>query len=200
MKKFGVIVLAGGSSTRMGQPKQTLIFKNQTLLQRMVKEAASINSGPVILVLGANAQLFQEGFENASTVVNENWQDGMGSSVYCGLKKLLEISPSAEGAIMTVCDQPYVTGSLLQKMVDTHQQSGKPIVACYYADTIGTPVLFHHSIFSELLQLSGDKGAKQIVKKDKERVALVDFPPGAVDVDTEEDYARLIKNENNDQR
>jgi molybdenum cofactor cytidylyltransferase len=197
MKKFGIIVLAGGSSARMGQPKQTLIFKNQTLLQRIVKEAASINSGPVILVLGANAHFFQRGFENAFTVVNENWQNGMGSSIFCGLKKLLELSPSVEGAIITVCDQPYVNDSLLQKLVDTHQQDGKPIVACFYADTIGTPVLFHHTLFSDLLQISDDKGAKQIVNKDRQRVALVDFPQGSIDVDTEEDYARLLQNEYN---
>jgi len=94
-----------------------------------------------------------------------------------------------------VCDQPHITVSLLHKMLETHRRSLLPIVACSYGNTIGIPALFHHSIFSELLQLRGDKGAKQIVNKDKERVGLVDFPLGSADIDTEEDYARLLRNE-----
>ena len=195
-KKFGVIILAAGSSARLGRPKQTLTFKKQTFLHRIVSTAASLNSGPVIIVLGSNAPLFSGDYENAIAVINDDWQEGMASSICCGLEKLLEDYPSIEGAIITVCDQPHVTVSLLQKMLDTHQSSLLPIVACSYGSTIGTPALFHHSMFSELLQLKGDKGAKQMVNKDKERVGLVDFPLGTVDVDTEEDYARLLRNEN----
>ncbi len=199
-KEFGIIILAAGSSARLGRPKQHLTFNNKTFLQQMVITVTAVNCGPVIIVLGANAQLYNEHGENVYNVVNDKWQQGMGSTICCGLKKLLEVVPDVEGAIITVCDQPYVTLSLLQQMLHKHQQSQLPIVACTYSDTIGTPVLFHHAVFSELLQLSGDKGAKQIVNKDKERVALVDFPLGAVDVDTEEDYTRLLKKENNDYR
>ena len=194
--KFGIIILAAGGSARMGRPKQTLTFKRQTFLGRIVSTAASLNCGPVILVLGSNAPLFSEDHENAIAVINDNWQEGMASSLCCGVKTLLEKYPSIEGAIITVCDQPHVTVSLLHKMLDTHRRSLLPIVACSYGNTIGTPVLFHHSIFSELLQLRGDKGAKQIVNKDKERVGLVEFPLGSVDVDTEQDYVRLLQNEN----
>ena len=199
-RKIGVIILAAGASERLCRSKQSLSFKNKTLLQRIVDTASSLNCGPVIIVLGANAKLISEDYENTISVINHNWQEGMGSSICCGLKKLLEIFPSIEGTIITVCDQPYVTVSLLQKMLDTHQQSLLPIIACSYGNTVGTPAFFHHSIFLELLQLKGDKGAKKIVSKDKGRVGLVDFPRGTVDVDTEEDYIRLLQKENDDFR
>jgi molybdenum cofactor cytidylyltransferase len=194
--KFGIIILAAGGSARLGRPKQTLTFKNQTFLRRIASTAASLDCGPVIIVLGSNAPLFSEDYENEIVVMNDNWQEGMASSICCGLTKLLETYPSIAGAIITVCDQPHVTVSLLRKMLDTHRRSLLPIVACSYGNTIGTPALFHHSMFSELLQLRGDKGAKQIVNRDKERVGLVDFPLGSADIDTEEDYARLLRNEN----
>ena len=198
MKKNGVIILAAGSSSRLGRPKQTLTLNKQTLLHRMLNAATVLNCGPVIIVLGANAQLINQNYKDAHTVINENWQQGMGSSICCGLKKLLEIVPDAEGVFITVCDQPYVTHLLLQKILDTQQQSNLPIVASSYGDVVGTPALFHQTVFKELLQLAEDKGARQIINKHKNRVAVVDFPLGSVDVDTEEDYARLLQNEKND--
>ena len=198
MKKNGVIILAAGSSSRLGRPKQTLTLNKQTLLHRMLNAATVLNCGPVIIVLGANAQLINQNYKDAHTVINENWQQGMGSSISCGLKKLLEIVPDAEGVFITVCDQPYVTHLLLQKILDTQQQSNLPIVASSYGDVVGTPALFHQTVFKELLQLAEDKGARQIINKHKNRVAVVDFPLGSVDVDTEEDYARLLQNEKND--
>jgi molybdenum cofactor cytidylyltransferase len=166
----------------------------------MASNAASLECGPVIIVLGANASLFNEDYQNATIVFNDHWQEGMASSICCGIENLLEKYSSIEGAFITVCDQPYVTVSLLQKMLNNYQETHLPIVACTYGNTIGTPALFHHSIFPELLQLRGDKGAKQILNKNKNRVSLVDFPLGSVDLDTEEDYIRLLQNEKNDLR
>ena len=95
--------------------------------------------------------------------------------------------------IISVCDQPFVSVDLFREMIDTYRQSQQPIVACTYGDVVGTPVLFHRSIFPELLALSGDKGARQLLNKNQHRVGLVNFPLGNIDIDTEDDYARLIK-------
>jgi molybdenum cofactor cytidylyltransferase len=196
-EQIGVIVLAAGNSVRLGRPKQTLTFKNQTLLQRMVTTAAAVNCAAVVVVLGAHTQL-NTSYKNVHTVINTSWQQGMGSSVCCGLKKIMEVLPTAKAVIITVWDQPFITNSLLQEIVNRHQQTLLPIVASLYGDTVGTPVLFHYSFFSALLQLSGNKGAKEIIKKNKERTALVDFPLGLIDIDTEEDYTRLLQQEKND--
>jgi len=189
--KFGVIILAAGSSARMGRPKQNLTFKNLTFLQRIASTAASLNCGPVIIVLGSNAPLFSEDYENAIAVINDNWQEGMASSICCGLKKLLDKYPSIEGAIITVCDQPYISAAVLNDMITTQQKTGKRIVACSYGEIIGPPALFHKAFFPEVMKLRGDAGARKIIQQNMEEVATVLFPQGRIDIDTEADYDAL---------
>ncbi|TMI92147.1 MAG: nucleotidyltransferase family protein [Bacteroidetes bacterium] len=189
--KFGVIILAAGSSARMGRPKQNLTFKNLTFLQRIASTAASLNCGPVIIVLGSNAPLFSEDYENAIAVINDNWQEGMASSICCGLKKLLEKYPSIEGAIITVCDQPYISAAVLNDMITTQQKTGKRIVACSYGEIIGPPALFHKAFFPEVMKLRGDAGARKIIQQNMDEVATVLFPQGRIDIDTEADYDAL---------
>src|SRR5437773_3458500 len=189
--KFGVIILAAGSSARMGRPKQNLTFKNLTFLQRIASTAASLNCGPVIIVLGSNAPLFSEDYENAIAVINDNWQEGMASSICCGLKKLLEKYPSIEGAIITVCDQPYISAAVLNDMITTQQKTGKRIVACSYGEIIGPPALYHKAFFPEVMKLRGDAGARKIIQQNMDEVATVLFPQGRIDIDTEADYDAL---------
>ncbi|MBI3718460.1 MAG: nucleotidyltransferase family protein [Sphingobacteriales bacterium] len=193
-KEYGIIILAAGKSSRLGHPKQSLIYKEETLLSKMVKTAIATNSGAVIVILGSEAELFMKECEDAITVINENWQTGMAGSICCGIDFLLKNFPTIKGTIISVCDQPYVTTELLQQLIDKHTQSNLQIIASDYGGITGTPAFFHHTIFPELMQLTGDKGAKSIIRKDKERVSLVNFPMGKEDIDTDEDYNRLLKN------
>jgi molybdenum cofactor cytidylyltransferase len=186
-----VLILAAGASRRLGKPKQQLVFHDQTLLHRIIATAADLNAGPVLVVL--NGEIMLPESETIKTIVNHQWQEGMSTSIRCGIEMLQKTFPSIETVIITVCDQPYVSVDLFQELIDTYRQTKKPIIACSYADTIGTPVLFHQSIFQELQELNGDKGARHLLNKDKHRVGLVNFPLGAIDIDTEEDYERLIK-------
>lgn len=191
--KTAVIVLAAGASTRLGRAKQNLLFQDKTLLERICNTAITCNCKPVVLVLGANTKITAP--EGVTTVVNEQWQEGMASSIRCGVQYLLTMAPAIEAVIITVCDQPYISHELLQDMMLQHKQTNLPVIASVYENSIGTPVLFHHSLFTELLALHGDKGAKQLVNKHKQQTGLVNFPLGNIDVDTEEDYVRLIQNE-----
>lgn len=193
-KEYGVIILAAGKSSRLGRPKQSLLYKEETLLSKMVKTAIAVDCGPVIIVLGSNAPLFMKDCENAYTVINENWQTGMAGSICCGIDFLFKNFPAIKGTIITVCDQPYVTTVLLQQLIDKHKQSNLPVIASEYGSISGTPAFFHHTVFPELIQLKGDKGAKSIIQKDKERLGLISFPQGIEDIDTDEDYSRLLKN------
>jgi molybdenum cofactor cytidylyltransferase len=192
-KEFGVIILAAGNSSRLGRPKQSLLYRGGTLLGGMVKTAIAADSGQVVVVLGSKAELFVKDCDGAIIVINEKWQDGMAGSICCGLDMMGKKFPSLKGAIIAVCDQPYVTPELLQQLIDKHRQGNLPIIACDYGGITGTPVFFHCSIFPELMQLEGDKGAKLIVQKNKERVGLISFPSGIVDIDTAEDYNRVLK-------
>jgi molybdenum cofactor cytidylyltransferase len=193
LDNIGIIVLAAGASSRLGRPKQLLAFDGQTLLQHTLQAAVASNAGPVVVVLGAQADLIKKGIADAFVHVVENteWPEGMASSIRCGLKTLLEISPSAQGAVLMVCDQPYVNPALLNKLIATHQATGKPMVACSYGDTVGPPALFHASVFPELLRLKGDVGARSILREQAGEVEAISFPEGVIDVDTEQDYEKL---------
>lgn len=186
-----VLILAAGASRRLGRPKQQLVFHEHTLLDRMMLTATSLKAGPVVVVLSNDADTAIP--DGVIPVMNHQWEEGMASSIRCGIERLQRDFPSIETVIIAVCDQPYVSVDLLEALIQMHEQTKHPMIACAYADTIGTPVLFHQSLFHELLQLKGDKGARQLLNKNQHRVGLVNFPLGNIDIDTEEDYVRLIK-------
>lgn len=186
-----VLILAAGASVRLGRPKQSLVFDGQTLLQKIVTTASALQSGPVLLVLRKGDLLDVK--ERVVIVENPEAQLGMATSIKCGLRLLEEQYPDIETLIITVCDQPFITTGLLQEMIEKHQQTQLPIIACQYGTTIGTPVLFHKTMFEALYGLNGDKGARQLINQQIQQVGLINFPLGNIDVDTEEDYERLIK-------
>lgn len=191
MPETAVMILAAGVSRRLGRPKQQLIFENQTLLNRIIHTAISLQSGPVLVVHGDDTILSQD--IAIEPVLNRQWQEGMATSIHAGINALDAKYPMLETVIITVCDQPFITIELLREMIALQEQTSLPIIASVYGETIGTPVMFHKSVFKELLTLSGDKGARQLLKKDSDRVGLVNFPLGKIDIDTEEDYEGLIK-------
>ena len=194
--KYGIIILAAGSSSRLGRPKQLLRYKDQSLLQHIVKIALEAAIGPVVVVLGAEADLVRKELDEKKviTVVNKDWQEGMGRSIRYGLEQFKDRFSDAEGVIFTVCDQPFITSNLLVELIAVHDQTKNPLIASVYENTNGTPAFFHRDIFPEILLLKADRGAKQIINNHKEHLGLVSFPKGSRDIDTESDYVQLLQN------
>ncbi len=192
-----IIILAAGASSRMEEPKQLLVYNNQSLLSHIIGEAQK-SIMPVIVVLGANEQKIKTAITNQKVemVVNENWQSGMASSIKTGLKKALEIDKKIQNCILAVCDQPYVTFALFKELISQKIKMGKQIIACSYAGTLGTPCLFGKKYFDELMNLEGDHGAKKLLLKYADDVASVSFEKGKIDVDTKKEYEELLKNKN----
>jgi molybdenum cofactor cytidylyltransferase len=104
---------------------------------------------------------------------------------------LINSSPDVEASVLLVCDQPAVDARLIQRLIALRETTGKTIVASSYADTLGVPALFSRSVFQELLSLDDKAGAKSIVLRSRERVALLPFPGGEIDIDTWEDWEKL---------
>ena len=188
----GIIILAAGSSSRLGQPKQNLVYKGRTLLQRAVETALSSVCEPIVVVLGGNADLIQSTLENYSIeiVMNADWAEGMASSIRTGLTKLLNINQKIDSVILMLCDQPLVDTYLLNLLIAAKAHEG--VCASYYNDTVGPPVLFDAVYFDDLLKLQGAEGAKKVIQLYAEKVKQIPFALGSVDVDTMEDYEKIV--------
>lgn len=185
----GVVLLAAGASRRLGRPKQLLQYKGRMLLENAMSAAIASYASPVILVLGAHAGLIQEQIDCSAVhrVVNEEWQEGMASSIRCGIAELQKIAPSASGVLLMTCDQPHVNDDLLNRLMNCQPESGKPIIACSYGGIQGVPAYFDRSLFSQLLELRGDVGARRIIQSNPQLIELISFEEGCWDIDREED-------------
>ena len=190
---IGVIILAAGRSARMGSPKQLLVHEGKTLLHRSVDTVLSAGFTETIVVLGAVQEELRKELNDfpVKIAINDGWEEGMGSSIRTGLKSLKEHYPETDGALIMVCDQPHVDSVLLNGLIAQQRESGLPIVASRYGDTTGTPAVFHRSVFPLLLELKGDRGAGKLIATMPEMVGVIEFPEGANDIDTMEDYDRL---------
>lgn len=145
-------------------------------------------------MLGADANLLMNQIDNKSVhvAINKEWQEGMASSLRCGVQKLLELEPAADAVILMVCDQPFVSAALLDELVIRYEGTRKTVVASSYGNNMGTPALFDKTIFAALLALKGDAGAKKLIKENPGWVEQVNFPLGNIDIDTDEDYDKLL--------
>jgi len=193
MASIGLILLAAGSSSRLGEPKQNLLYEGQPLLQRAIQTALASACEPVLVILGSNAEAFQSGLNDlpVQTIFNPDWHEGMASSIRQGISALNEMAPDLDGAILMVCDQPFVTTALLDDLVEQKRLHGHGIIACSYQETLGTPALFDKQFFPELLALQGQEGAKKLLFQHAEVVTPIDFPLGTFDIDTPQDYEAL---------
>jgi molybdenum cofactor cytidylyltransferase len=194
--RVGAIVLAAGESARMGQPKQLLALQGITMLQRAISTASRVAT-PLVVVLGHEADRIMSEVLPAKTpdrmaVVNEEWREGIASSIRCGLETLLELDAATEGVLIVLADQPLIRESDLEQLVRKFSEGSKPIVASAFSGTVGPPAVFARAIFAELLALRGDHGAKRIMSADPSRVISVPLPRAAVDVDTPEQYQKVL--------
>lgn len=195
MNSCGIVILAGGASTRLGRPKQLLQYRGKTLLNHAVNEAINAKADAVVVILGKNADLFEGEIDNqeVSVVINKNWKEGMASSVRLGLDTLLKSKPYIDAVILMVCDQPHISSSVLNELITKQQKTTKQIVTCNYGESIGPPALFHKKYFRDLAKLNGDVGARNIIEQNMHDVAMILFPEGNIDIDTEADYDALKK-------
>jgi molybdenum cofactor cytidylyltransferase len=191
---IGIIVLAAGSSSRMGRSKQLLEIDGQPLLCRSVHHALAAKPKHIVVVLGANEKPHRGVIEKlpVQIVANFYWKTGMGGSIKTGLSYLLQSGAQLDAVMLMVCDQPALTSAHLQKLIQKFSEKKKAIIASHYSDSAGVPVLFGRSFFSNLLLLGDEHGAKKIIQQFPDQVATVDFPEGSFDLDTEEDYQNYL--------
>lgn len=193
-KNTALIILAAGNSSRLGQPKQQLIFQGNNLLERAIQAGCGSFCQSVWVVLGAYHReiLQQSDLKEARTVIHPEWTRGMGSSIKAGLHAVLRDEDPDE-AILMLCDQPFVDKTLLSQLISVHRKTGKGMVACSYGSTLGVPALFERKFFPLLLKMDDAEGAKKILQNNQQDLATVPFEQGNIDIDTAEDYKRLLE-------
>lgn len=189
-----IVLLAAGSSSRMGQSKQLLQINREPLLLHTTKAALASGVKNVVVILGAHEQVHRDVINNLpiTIITNHYWKSGMGSSIKTGMNNLLRLFPETAAVIIMVCDQPAITGNHLRMLIQKFEDTKGPIIASAYADTAGVPVLFARPFFSNILMLRDEQGAKKIIQQFSTQVNTVDFPGGLHDLDTAEDYKNFI--------
>ena len=188
-----IIILAAGGSSRLGRPKQLMPVNAETLLHRTTRVALESKASQVTVVLGAHAGVC--GVELSGLPVrlafNPVWRDGQASSIVAGLKDVRRHPPHPDAVVILACDQPLLTSSVIDGLIEAHRELGKGMVACRYAGTNGVPALFSRRYFDALLRLEGERGAKVLFQDAPEDLACTAFEDGWADIDTMEDYARF---------
>jgi len=193
--RYGVVILAAGSSTRMGKPKQLLELEGKPLVVRAVEAALASPAWPVVVVLGAHAEKIRPVLAPFPVLVTENsaWAEGMAASIRAGVSTLHEFSRHIDAAVIALCDQPAFSADIIAQLVATQRATGRSVVAARYAGRQGAPALFLREHFPTLIALTGEEGARTLLNDASERVASIDLPALAVDLDTPEDFAAAAK-------
>ncbi len=185
--ELAILILAAGNSSRLGHAKQLVPYRGKPLLQHVIDHAKESQLGEVYVVLGAWYQELKSEISAVNILRNENWQQGMGSSVATGVAAL---SPHIKGVIILQCDQPYLSASYL---VEFAEYISDKILISDYGLASGPPSYFPAEYFDALIKLDGEKGAKAIIKEHMGKVTKVPFPEGSIDIDTEEDLKHLFE-------
>lgn len=192
---IGAILLAAGSSSRMGRSKQLLQINGNSLLLTSINVALGADLNNIVVLLGSNAEAHRKLIERLpiEIITNSDWDKGMGNSLKKGINHLLQSSSTLEAVIIMVCDQPLLSSDHLKKLIGKFHETRNQIIASQYYDTLGVPVLFDQSFFQELQNCGDEQGAKKIIQQHKDLVKAINFPGGEIDLDTLEDYNQFLK-------
>jgi molybdenum cofactor cytidylyltransferase len=191
--RCAAVVLAAGASTRLRQAKQLIQIGGESLLRRTARLALEAGCAPVVVVLGFEAERMRAELTGLGieAVVNAEWREGMGFSLRCGVSALRTGNDMPGEVLLLVCDQPRLTADHLRALLAQHAAGGASITASQYGGRAGVPALFAAALVPELLECRGDRGAREVIRKDSRRVQAVAWPEGAVDVDRPEDLETL---------
>jgi molybdenum cofactor cytidylyltransferase len=195
MTKIPVLLLAAGSSSRMGQPKQLLPWGNSTLIEYQILKLLKTGN-PVSVVLGCNAEMIIPVIEKYSITIitNDHWKAGMGSSISCGINQIIKSFPHADGVLIALSDQPLVTSLYFGKLISAYHPGEKQIIVSQSeSGWTGVPALFDKCYYNELSKLSGEEGAKIIINRYRENLIFIDGGEMLQDIDTPESYQVLLK-------
>jgi molybdenum cofactor cytidylyltransferase len=177
----------------MGAVKQLLEVGGKPLVARAVDAALGAHAGPVVVVLGAYAELVQCALRDRAilTVQNADWETGLASSIRAGMAAIVGAEPLLDAVLLSPCDQPALSSEVILQLAALHRATGR-ISSAHYRGRNGAPAIFGRAHFDALGSLTGDAGARKLLNLDSEDVATIDLPMLGIDLDTPADYADWI--------
>ena len=185
------VVLAAGSSTRMGRNKLFFELDGETLLRRVVRRAIDAGLDSAIVVVGHEAERARTELEGLSCtpVDNPDHAQGINRSLRTGISHVPE---HARAAVVMLADMPFVTSDMVAALVARYRESTAPLVISAYGDVNAPPMLYDRALFPELRQMAGEGCGRQVVRRHRHEAVAVSWPTAALqDIDVPEDYERI---------
>lgn len=199
------IVLAAGSSSRMGDGRHKLLLPlgGRPVIAHVVDAVLASQARPIVVVLGHQAEQVRTALVHVHhdilLVENPAYPQGMSSSLHTGIRALQRWMDAADtriidSAVILLGDQPLLTPSIIDALIAARQATQQPIVASHYAGQRGNPLLFAANLFPELLEVTGDEGGRSVVARHRAEVAAVEQGDSIVqyDVDTWDAYQQVV--------
>jgi molybdenum cofactor cytidylyltransferase len=189
---ISAIVLAAGKSTRIGVCKQLLKLKGKSMIEHTISNVKKSSVDEIIVVLGFMASEISKVVRGNKIVVNNDYGNGLSYSLKKGLKA---VNKHSEAVIFILADQPLINGDVINLLISHYRKTGAKIIVPLHEGKRGNPVLIDKSLFYEINNLTGDIGARFIIKKNEECVSGVDVNTNTIliDIDTEGDYLNVKK-------
>jgi molybdenum cofactor cytidylyltransferase len=186
------ILLAAGTSSRMGRPKQLLDWGGVPLVRHVAEQALAAPVDEVLVVTGAAQSEVEAALAGLPLrcVYCADFAAGQSASLRAGIAAL---PPKTDAALVLLVDQPFVTAAILAQVITAVRSASAPIVAPVYQGRRGHPVCFTRPVFAELAAIRGDQGARAVLAADPGRVAAVAFddPRPLMDIDTIAEYEAM---------
>jgi molybdenum cofactor cytidylyltransferase len=189
------VVLAAGSSARMGTNKLLLRLGDESVLRCAVRQALEAGLDPVLVVIGHDADRARAELAGLSCrpVLNLEYARGMSSSLHAGIAA---VPPEAIAAVVALADMPLVTAAMMAELVLRYRRGSAPLAVSEYGGVLAPPMLYDRALFRELLVVHGNGGhgcGKHVVKRHRAEAIFVPWPPAALtDLDVPTDYQRIL--------
>ncbi len=192
---LALVVLAAGSSSRMKKNKLALAWQKGTVLETVLFKLDKLPAAKKVLVLGHEAEFWQDRLvlPGWQIVLNPIYEQGQSTSLVAGLKSLAE---DVEAVMFCLADQPLVKFESYALLVDTWQKTKASLIVPEFLGCQGNPVIVGKKFFPELLKLTGDVGARNILRAHQTEILAVQLDDVGIcaDVDTQDSYEKWRKN------